>query len=199
MGGGQPAQRPRPALATGSLKAICLWQNGVTMNDTKLIEALSNASSLELYELSRIIDRLLADPRRIVAIRSRLNLGKSVQFMDWRTGQMRTGKVIAMKDAQVTVQDDASRTQWKLSYAAIDPGERQELVETPTASPAQPQVAKLGPKDFRRGDRVSFTDKYLQPQIGTITRINQRTASVECDDGPGWRVPYGMLAHVMDI
>jgi len=164
------------------------------MNDTKLIEALSNASSLELYELSRIIYRLLADPKRIVAIRSRLNLGKSVQFMD-----RRTGKVIAMKDVQVAVQDDASRTQWRLSYAAIDPGEGQELVETPTASLAQPQVAKLGPQDFRRGGRVSFTDKYLQPQIGTITRINQRTASVECDDGPGWRVPYGMLAHVMDI
>ena len=50
----------------------------VSMNDTRLIEALSNASSLELFDLSRIIDRLLADPRRIVAIRNRLNLGKSV-------------------------------------------------------------------------------------------------------------------------
>ena len=38
----------------------------VVMNDTKLVEALSNASSLELFELSTIIDRLLADPRRIV-------------------------------------------------------------------------------------------------------------------------------------
>ena len=34
------------------------------MTDTKLIEALSNASSLELFELSNVIDRLLADPRR---------------------------------------------------------------------------------------------------------------------------------------
>jgi len=169
------------------------------MNDTKLIEALSNASSLELFELSRIIDRLLADPRRIVAIRNQLNLGKTVQFMDWRTGQMRAGKVVAIKDAQVTVQDDASRTQWKLSYAAIDPGEGQEPIEAQSASPAQPKMQKLGPDDFRRGDRVSFTDKYLQPQIGTITRINQRTASVECEGGSGWRVPFGMLAHVMDI
>ena len=66
------------------------------MNDTRLIEALSNASSLELFDLSRIIDRLLADPRRIVAIRNKLNLGKSVRFMDWRTGQMRAGKIVAI-------------------------------------------------------------------------------------------------------
>lgn len=171
----------------------------VSMNDTKLIEALSNASSLELFELSRIIDRLLADPRRIVAIRNYLNLGKSVQFMDWRTGQMRTGKVIAIKDAQVTVHEETSRTQWKLSYAAIDPGKENEPVESSTPSTVQPQVQKLGPDDFRRGDKVSFTDKYLQPQIGTITRVNQRTASVECEGGSGWRVPYGMLSHVMDI
>ena len=169
------------------------------MNDTKLIEALSNASSLELFELSRIIDRLLADPRRIIAIRNRLNLGKTVQFMDWRTGQMRPGKVIAIKDTQVTLQDDASRTQWKLSYAAIDPGDEGEPVESAAPASVQPPVQKLGPDDFRRGDKVSFTDKYLQPQIGTITRINQRTASVDCEGGAGWRVPFGMLAHVMDI
>jgi len=53
------------------------------MADPKLIEALSNASSLELFELSNIVDRLLADPRRIMAIRQQLNLGKAVQFMDW--------------------------------------------------------------------------------------------------------------------
>jgi hypothetical protein len=58
---------------------------------------------------------------------------------------------------------------------------------------------KLDANDFRRGDKVSFTDKYLQPQVGTITRINQRTASVECDGGSGWRVPFAMLSHVMDI
>ena len=89
--------------------------------------------------------------------------------------------------------------QWKLSYAAIDTGEGHEAVECPAPASVQPQVQELGPEDFRRGDKVSFTDKYLQPQIGTITRINQRTASVECEDGPGWRVPYGMLSHVMDI
>jgi hypothetical protein len=172
----------------------------VSMNDTKLIEALSNASSLELYELSRIIGRLLADPRRIVAIRNKLNLGKSVRFMDWRTGQMRSGKIVAIKDDQVTVHEDDTRSQWKLSYAAIDPGADGHRVESesPTIN-IQPSPQRSTRDDFRRGDKVSFTDKYLQHQVGTITRINQRTASVQCDAGTGWRVPFAMLSHVMDI
>lgn len=170
------------------------------MNDTNLIEALSNASSLELFELSRIVDRLLAEPRRIVEIRNKLNLGKSVRFMDWRTGQMRPGKIVAIKDAQGTVHEDGTRSQWKLSYAAIDPGADSEQVESqsPTIN-IQPPPQKPGRDDFRRGDKVSFTDKYLQPQVGTIARINQRTASVECEGGPGWRVPFAMLSHIVDI
>lgn len=171
----------------------------VSMNDTKLIEALSNASSLELFELSRIIDRLLADPRRIVAIRNKLNLGKSVQFMDWRTGQMRPGKIVAIKDDQVTVHEDGTRSQWKLSYAAIDPGADSDRVESESPPNLQPPPQKPGRNDFRRGDKVSFTDKYLQHQVGTIARINQRTASVDCEAGTGWRVPFAMLSHVMDI
>lgn len=169
------------------------------MNDTKLIEALSNASSLELFELSTIIDRLLADPRRIVAVLGKLNLGKPVRFMDWRTGQMRSGKVVEMKANQVTVHEDDTRSHWKLSYAAIDPGEVSERFESPTPTVNQMPVHKPGPEDFRRGNKVSFTDKYLQPQVGTITRINQRTATVDCEGGSGWRVPFAMLRHVTDI
>jgi hypothetical protein len=62
-----------------------------------------------------------------------------------------------------------------------------------------PTAHKPSREDFRRGDKVSFTDKYLQPQVGTITRINQRTATVDCEGGAGWRVPFAMLRHVMDI
>jgi hypothetical protein len=171
----------------------------VVMNDAKLIQALSNASSLELFELSTLIDRLLADPKRIVAVLNQLNLGKSVRFMDWRTGQMRSGKVVAMKGGQVTVHEDGTRSQWKMSYAAIDPGDASERVDGPTPTVHPTPVHKPGPDDFRRGDKVSFTDKYLQPQVGTITRINQRTASVDCEGGTGWRVPFAMLRHVMDI
>jgi len=168
------------------------------MNDPKLIEALSNASSLELFELSAIIDRLLADPRRIIAVRGKLHLGQTVRFMDWRTGQMRPGKILAIKDSQITVHEDGTRMQWKLSYAAIEPGAEHEGLEAQAAPISPPPPPKPQREDFRNGEKVSFTDRYLQPQFGTIVRINQRTATVECNNS-SWRVPFAMLHHVLDI
>ena len=47
--------------------------------------------------------------------------------------------------------------------------------------------------------KVSFDDKYLQPQVGTVVRINQRTATVDTGNGQSWRVPFHMLRHVLDI
>jgi hypothetical protein len=34
--------------------------------DPRLIETLNRASSLELFQLSTLIERMLADPRRII-------------------------------------------------------------------------------------------------------------------------------------
>lgn len=82
MGGVRPTWYAHPEPATGRLTPAAFGKK-VFLNDTKLIEALSNTGSLEHCELSRIIDRLLADPRRIVAISNRVNLGKTVQFIDW--------------------------------------------------------------------------------------------------------------------
>ena len=95
--------------------------------------------------------------------------------------------------------EDGTRSQWKLSYAAIDPCEDGERVESESTPSIQPPPQKPGRNDFRRGDKVSFTDKYLQHQVGVIARLNQRTASVECEAGTAWRVPFAMLSHVMDI
>lgn len=168
------------------------------MSDPKLIEALSNASSLELFELSAIIDRLLSDPRRIIAVRSKLHLGQTVRFMDWRTGEMRSGKILTLKDAHLTAHEDNTGMHWKLSYPAIEPPAAQEGLEAQAAPVSPPPAPKPQREDFRTGEKVSFTDRYLQPQVGTIVRINRHTATVE-GSSASWRVPFGMLRHVMDI
>jgi hypothetical protein len=168
------------------------------MNDPTLIDALSRASSLELFRLSVLIDRLLADPRRIVAIRSLLHVGQTVRFCDPQRGEFRTGRVVALGDRQITVQEDGSRSAWKLPYAAIELPGASEPIEEATSRPRAPEAARPQRQDFRRGDRVTFDDRYLQAHVGTIVRINQRTASVECD-GRSWRVPFALLRHVVDV
>jgi len=86
--------------------------------DPKLIEALNRASGLELFQLSTIIERLIADPRRVLQVRVNLHLGQTVRFLDYRDGQMRSGKVVALKDTQVTLHEDGTRREWKLPYVS---------------------------------------------------------------------------------
>jgi hypothetical protein len=164
--------------------------------DPKLIDALGRASSLELFQLSAIIDRMLADPKRIIAVRANLHLGQTVRFLDYRDGQMRSGKVVALKDTQLTLHEDGTRREWKLPYVAIEP-------PAPTATPAPPPAPPTPPRpsrnDFRCGEKVAFEDKYLNTVVGTIVRINQRTATIDTGDGTSWRVGFGLLRHVLDI
>ena len=41
--------------------------------------------------------------------------------------------------------------------------------------------------------------KYLQTVVGTIVRINSRTATIDPGDGTHWRVGFALLRHVLDV
>lgn len=169
---------------------------GVPGVDPRLLEALGRASSLELFLLNSIIERMLADPKRIVQIRKELHLGQTVRFMDWRDGQMRTGTLLAMTDTQATIQEQASRSTWGVPYAAIEPPVPGARTPNPPEPPAPPRP---GRGDFRCGEKVAFEDKYLNTVVGTIVRINPRTATIDPGDGTTWRVGFHLLRHVVDI
>lgn len=169
------------------------------MQDSALIEALNRATSLELYQLSGLVERLMTDPRRIVAVRKDLHMGQTVRFYDARRDTMREGRIVDMRDTQLTLDDLHQRVQWKLPYAAIEPSEPgaqpqpQKSAQAAPPTPARPTRA-----DFTRGDKVSFTDRHLQTHVGLITRCNPKTASVDTGDAT-WSVPYGGLKHVLDL
>jgi len=166
--------------------------------DPQLIDVLNRASSLQLFQLNTLIERMLADPRRIIAVRTNMHLGQTVRFLDWRDGQLRNAKVVAMKDTQVTLHEEWTRREWKLPYAAIEPpAANASAARTQAAAPPPPP--KPGRNEFRCGEKVSFEDRYLQTQVGTVVRINQRTASVDTGDGQTWRVSFQLLRHVLDI
>lgn len=46
---------------------------------------------------------------------------------------------------------------------------------------------------------MAFEDKYLQTVVGTIVRINSRTATIDPGDGTHWRVGFALLRHVVDV
>lgn len=161
--------------------------------DTRLLDALRIAPSIDLYELSLAIGQMLNDPRRILEVRRHLHLGAQVMYFDHRRGTLAPGRVLQLQATNATVQDDVSRTHWKLPYAAIvaDPVQRAE--QAAQAPPRRPDVAT-----FKLGDTVSFTDKHLRERIGTITRMNTKTYSLLCD-GEQWRVSPGLLRKIIDL
>src|SRR5471030_624596 len=129
--------------------------------DSRLLDALRNAPSLDLYELSLALNQMLSDPRRILDVRRHLHLGAQVMYFDHRRNALAPGRVIQLHSTQVTVEDDVARTRWKLPYAAI--------VADPAQSREQPQFAPTPAEEtpvFRLGDTVSFTDKHLRERIG---------------------------------
>jgi hypothetical protein len=165
----------------------------------KLIEELPMATSAELYQLSWVIDQLLADPRRIVQARGKLHTGQQVQYLNWDDGKLRSARVVAIKDRRVTVLDEAARAHFTLPYAAIVPAEPTAAeAAAPQQSPLRPPPEIADRADFRVGQRVSFTDQHLQRRVGLIVRINQRTATLDCD-GQTWRVAFGLLNHLVDV
>jgi hypothetical protein len=166
------------------------------MHDAAPIEALNKATSLELYQLAALVERLMSDPRRIVAIRKDLHLGQTVRFYEAWHDKLLQGRIVDMRDTRLTVQATEYRSEWKLPYAAIEPPE--PGANAPAASPAPPSAARPNREDFRRGDKVSFTDRHLQVHVGIITRCDPKTASVD-SDGAAWSLPYAALRRVLDV
>jgi len=165
--------------------------------DARLLELLQQASNLQLFQLNSVIERMLADPRRILQVRKDLHLGQTVRFMDWRDAQMRVGTVVAMKDTQLTIQEQATRSTWTVPYTAVEPPAPGAPRQAP--EPAPQPAPRAGRNDFRCGEKVAFEDKHLNTVVGVIVRINQRTASIDPGDGTTWRVGFSLLRHVVDI
>lgn len=169
--------------------------------DARMIEALQGASSLQLYQLKAVIAGLLADPRRGLKARTSLHLGQAVRFIDFRDGQMRSGKIIAFKDTQATVLEDGTKRTWKIPCLAMQgyTDADRPSAQAPYEPPPEPASMATKAREFQRGDTVTFDDRDAKAVTGTIVRINQRTATIATGDGGTWRVPFHMLRHVLDI
>ena len=166
-----------------------------------MIEALAGASSLQLYQLKALIEGMLADPRRGIAARASLHLGQPVQFVDFRDGQMRRGKIIAMRDTQATVLEEGTKRTWKIPCLAVQGyhGAAHRDAQAPYEPPPEPVSATTHAREFQRGDTLTFNNREGRNISGAIVRINQRTATLGTGDGGSWRVPFDALRHVVDV
>ncbi len=171
--------------------------------DPRMIEALEGASSLQLYQLKAIIEGMLTDPRRGLAARAALHLGQPVRFVDFRDGQLRSGKIIAFRDTQATVLEQGTKRTWKVPCVSMQgyTDTDRQAEQSPYVPPPEPTPAPNKAREFQQGDTVTFNDRDGRTITGVVVRINQRTATIGTGtaDGGTWRVPFHMLRHVLDI
>ena len=167
-----------------------------------LIANLPQASSLDLYRIEVAIRKLRSEPQRILEVRRHLHLGMTVHFMNDRDAAMHTGKIVAMRDRDLTIDDANQNTRWTaVPYAALDllatdDGNAVEILDD--AAPPRRAARMPTRADFKIGDNVTFLDRDHRAHFGRVVRLNQKTASLDCDNGT-WRVSYALLQHVVDV
>ena len=163
-------------------------RTGMDLHD--LMSELRQAPDLDLLRLRTAIDHLLQSPSRILAVRQHLHLGQEIHFWNLRDNRMQHGRITKFKSDQLLILAENPSQYWWVSYAAIqlDPG-HVPLPESPRP---------LGRADFAPGDTVSFEGRDLIQRVGSIVRLNQKTATVSCD-GQEWRVSFALLRHIVDL
>jgi hypothetical protein len=158
------------------------------LND--LMSSLQRVADLDLLRLSSAIDHLLHSPSRILAVRQRLQVGQQVSFWNLRDNRLQQGRITKFKSDQLLLLTENPPQYWWVSYAAIQ--------LDPSQAPIPPSPKPLGRADFALGDTVSFEGRDLIQRLGSIVRLNQKTATVSCD-GQEWRVSFALLRHVIDL
>lgn len=114
---------------------------------------------------------------------------------------MRNGPVVAMRDAKATLHEEGTSSEWRPPSASIEPPQTARGTAALSSPSAVPPLVKPGRGDFRYGEKISFEDTYLPTQVGTVVRVNQRTATVATGDGHSSRIGVASLGlgHVLDI
>ena len=152
----------------------------------------TQASDLELLQLQTAVEHLLSQPARMIAIRQQLHVGQTVQYLDVRDNRMHAAKVIEFKPDQLMVHASHDGKYKWIRNAAIG------LNPSVKVAP-QPKEVLPRREDFALGDTVSFEGRDLIRKFGKISRINQKTASIVCEDGHEWRVSFALLQRVMNV
>jgi hypothetical protein len=157
-----------------------------------LMNTLESAPDLDLLRLRTAIDHLLQNPKRILAIRQQLHTGQEVEFWSLRDRRVHRGRIAQFKPEQllIHVQEPRAEYFW-VEYAAI-------LFDASSTPPSAPPRSTLSRADFAVGDTVGFEGRDLIQHVGTIARLNQKSATVSCPEGE-WRVSYSLLHRVVDL
>ena len=156
----------------------------------KALDICQSLSSYQLVRLESKITSMLADSDRIDRIKSQFSPGDELEYFS--PEENRDVKAVLLKHnrtlALVCRADDGMR--WKIPYTWIKADE--------TEFQSGSFGAVLTRDDISVDMLVGFKDRQNQDRFGQVVRLNQKTVSINCDDGSNWRVAYCFLFRIIE-
>lgn len=128
-----------------------------------MIGDLPMATSAELYQLSWVIEQLLAEPRRIVQVRAHLHTGQQVRYLHWTNGKLYPARAVGMHGDHAALQDGDRAKPFKVHYAAslTDLGDAASSASGEAPADVDSSSNKPAPPP---GTRLSRRLKHRQPR-----------------------------------
>jgi hypothetical protein len=122
------------------------------VNFSDVLKALNQASAFELYRMRAAIDRVLDEPRWLLAIQSRLRIGGSIEYFDSQANALRWGQILELRRKQAVILDKDDGRRWLIPYVAINlDGADVQIREQPRQG--------LGRNEVAVGDVLGFVDR----------------------------------------
>ena len=160
------------------------------MNFSDVLKALNSASAFELYRMRAAIDRVLDEPRWVLAVQAHLQVGQAVEYFDPQSNTLRHGQVLELRRKQAVILDKDDGRRWLISYVAINlDGADVQIREQSRQGLSRNEVAV--------GEVVGFVDRNQQQRSGQIIRLNDKTVTLRCSNQQ-WRVAYSFLHRVVE-
>ncbi|MEN3033200.1 hypothetical protein [Chromobacterium amazonense] len=155
-----------------------------------ILAAFQQASGFDLYRLRAMLDRVLDDPKWIVAVRQSLHIGQQVAYFDPATYQQHESTVVEFRRKEVVVRQLTGGQYWVIPYTGIN----LDGVDIKIRESGRPGQSRHEPS---AGETVGFLDHEQRQRQGQIVRLNDKTVTL-ISDGQKWRVSYNYLHHVFD-
>ena len=163
-----------------------------SMDYSKILEELKQASLFDLYRLSVAINQLLEDPRRLSEIKKCLRSGQNISYFDDTENRLIKAKVIKLMRTRLLVENTDDQQRWEIPLYYVN------LDEVNTDIIGSPRT-RLDKCQLKVGDMIGFQDKQNNDVHGKIIRLNQKTATIKTNTNTEWRVGYEWLYVVIDV
>jgi hypothetical protein len=157
---------------------------------TEVMQLLKNASPYDLFRIKAAINNEIEKPEHIRSIRQCFAVGDQITYFDEQSNSLVPAVVIDKMVKNVRVRNTHDQKLWVLPYYMLNIEKKESDIhinhkEKPTKN------------NFKIGDCVGFNNDGKQC-IGTITKLNHKTASLITSDHKRWRVSYSVLFKVLD-